>query len=321
MSDILCCTKGLCEDPANPFANLSAEAPDPDIFIGYYHGNPQEPPRINWLWGTPGCLSACLSSVSQEEADLCAARQQFLCTTQDCETADCAGGGGDGGWRPPTGPNAYGTNPPPTANSAQSCASTCPDGLSFTYTVPAGTVLSLSQATSNAIANSLACNSAAVRKLCLSTPAASACLGAAYTSSIEVTGGTPPFLWTELAGMLPPGLSITEQEDTFAQLITGTPTASGDYSFTLQVTDGAGAFMVKTFHISVIEITNSPPAGQTGQVYSFAFTVNGGTPPYTFALASGSLPAGLSLSAAGGITGVPTTAETANFTVSVTDSS
>lgn len=315
MADIPCCVKGLCQDPANPFANLSAEGPDPDVFIGSYHGSLQDPPRLDWLWGTQGCLSFCLSSVSQDEANLCAARQQFQCTTQDCESADCAGEGGDGGWRPPTGPNLYGSNPRPVPSTAQSCGATCADGLEFTYTLPAGTVLNLSQATANAIAHSLACNRAQARKICLSAPAAGACVGSAYTSAIEVTGGTPPYLWTELSGSLPPGLSITEQEDTFAQLITGTPTTSGDYSFTFEVLDAAGAFMVKTFTISVMKITNSPTQGQVGVAYSFQYTVSGGTAPYKFVISGGTLPPGLVMSSSGLITGTPLVDGTNPFTI------
>jgi len=47
---------------------------------------------------------------------------------------------------------------------------------------------------------------------------------------------------------------------------------------------------------------------------------SGGTSPYTWSLSSGSLPAGLSLSSAGQITGTPTTAASSSFTVKVTDS-
>ncbi len=47
----------------------------------------------------------------------------------------------------------------------------------------------------------------------------------------------------------------------------------------------------------------------------------GGTAPYTWALSSGTLPAGLTLNAStGAITGTPTAASTTSFTVQVTDS-
>src|SRR4029450_657240 len=49
-------------------------------------------------------------------------------------------------------------------------------------------------------------------------------------------------------------------------------------------------------------------------------SVTGGTPAYSWSLAIGALPAGLSLSAAGVSSGASNTAGTSNFTVGVTDS-
>ena len=60
--------------------------------------------------------------------------------------------------------------------------------------------------------------------------------------------------------------------------------------------------------------------GSVGTAYSQPLTATGGQIPYTWAVASGTLPAGLNLSAAGVISGTPTTAGAANFTVRVTDS-
>jgi C1A family cysteine protease len=61
------------------------------------------------------------------------------------------------------------------------------------------------------------------------------------------------------------------------------------------------------------------PNGAVGAAYSKTITTNGGTAPYTFALTSGSLPDGLSLSSGGVLSGTPTTAATYNFTVTATD--
>ncbi len=67
-------------------------------------------------------------------------------------------------------------------------------------------------------------------------------------------------------------------------------------------------------------ICDSPPAGVVGVPYSHAFPASGGTPPYTFSIVSGALPAGLTLDPATGIvSGTPTTAATSNFTVQVLD--
>jgi hypothetical protein len=53
--------------------------------------------------------------------------------------------------------------------------------------------------------------------------------------------------------------------------------------------------------------------------YSATLNGTGGVAPYTWAVTSGSLPAGLSLSSGGVISGTPTTAGSASFTVTLTD--
>ncbi len=65
--------------------------------------------------------------------------------------------------------------------------------------------------------------------------------------------------------------------------------------------------------------TASLPNGQVGTAYSQAIAATGGTAPLSFTVSAGVLPAGLNLSAAGVITGTPTSATTASFTVSVSD--
>ncbi|MFL6276736.1 MAG: FG-GAP-like repeat-containing protein, partial [Blastocatellia bacterium] len=67
--------------------------------------------------------------------------------------------------------------------------------------------------------------------------------------------------------------------------------------------------------------TASLPNGTVNTVYAATLQATGGTPPYSWSLTSGALPAGLSLNASTGvISGTPTTAATANFTVQVHDS-
>jgi virginiamycin B lyase len=66
--------------------------------------------------------------------------------------------------------------------------------------------------------------------------------------------------------------------------------------------------------------TPSLPDGVVGTPYSQTLVATGGTPPYTWAILVGSLPAGLTLSPAGVIYGVPTAAGPQTFTVGLTDS-
>jgi sugar lactone lactonase YvrE len=68
--------------------------------------------------------------------------------------------------------------------------------------------------------------------------------------------------------------------------------------------------------------TSGLPEGEVATDYAQVATAGGGAPPYTWSLAAGSLPEGLSLDASSGaITGTPTAIGTSSFTVKVTDSS
>ncbi|MEV8252506.1 putative Ig domain-containing protein [Rhodoglobus sp. NPDC076762] len=60
--------------------------------------------------------------------------------------------------------------------------------------------------------------------------------------------------------------------------------------------------------------SGTPPAPQTDVPYSFALTASG-SPASTFAITAGSLPAGLTLSSEGVISGTPTTAGESTFTI------
>jgi hypothetical protein len=65
--------------------------------------------------------------------------------------------------------------------------------------------------------------------------------------------------------------------------------------------------------------TTALPAATAGAAYTATLTATGGTPPYTWSIASGTLPAGLTLTPGTGvISGTPSTAGTSSFTVMVT---
>jgi Putative Ig domain len=70
---------------------------------------------------------------------------------------------------------------------------------------------------------------------------------------------------------------------------------------------------------TVAVTTTTLPDAALGVAYSQALQVTGGSAPYTWALLTGTLPTGLSLSAAGVISGTPTVAGTYTFTVKATD--
>jgi sugar lactone lactonase YvrE len=156
--------------------------------------------------------------------------------------------------------------------------------------------------------------------LSITTPASlpPAGVGAPYAQILGATGGTPPFAWSIVSGALPAGLTLSTPGT-----INGTPTTSGVSLFTLQATDSTGAIATQSFGLTVtvpMITTNSILLqGTVGLSYSQTLLAAGGTSPYTWALTTGLLPTGLSLSSAGVITGIPSTAGTYNFTVRLTD--
>jgi hypothetical protein len=146
-------------------------------------------------------------------------------------------------------------------------------------------------------------------------------VGTAYQQILAASGGTGGYNWAASAGSLPAGLSLSA-----AGSITGTPAAKGTSNFTVQVTDSSGAKATQPLSIVIatpqlIVTTTSLPNGTVGTAYQQTLAASGGTGGYSWVVSAGSLPAGLSLSAAGSITGTPSAAGTSNFTAQVTDSS
>ena len=72
--------------------------------------------------------------------------------------------------------------------------------------------------------------------LAVSAKLSSATVGAPYSGGITVSGGTPPYTLSISSGSLPPGLSFSATTGT----ISGTPTSSGSFSFTVLATDASG---------------------------------------------------------------------------------
>lgn len=85
----------------------------------------------------------------------------------------------------------------------------------------------------------------------------------------------------------------------------------------------SGAQVTQFQFFQVVSVTlscGSPPSGGVGVPYSHTFAAAAGTPPYAYAITGGALPTGLTLSAAGAISGTPTAAGTFTFTIQATDS-
>jgi hypothetical protein len=147
---------------------------------------------------------------------------------------------------------------------------------------------------------------------------------ASYSATLAATGGTAPYTWSLASGTLPAGLSLAANGQ-----ITGTPSASGISNLTVRVSDSGSPAQSTARALSIaiaappppIAIsTNSLPGGTQNASYSATLAATGGTAPYTWSLASGTLPAGLSVAANGQITGTPSASGISNLMVLVSDS-
>jgi uncharacterized repeat protein (TIGR03803 family) len=99
-----------------------------------------------------------------------------------------------------------------------------------------------------------------------------------------------------------------------------TPTASGTYTYALTCGGTMTGFATLTVP-AMTATTTSLPDATVGAAYSQTLTEQNGLAPFTWAVTSGSLPAGLTLDAStGAITGTPTQPGDSSFTVQVTDS-
>jgi len=154
-------------------------------------------------------------------------------------------------------------------------------------------------------------------------------LNAPYSATLQSTGGTGAVTWSLTTGTLPTGLTLNPSTGA----ITGTPTAPGT-PITVKATDSANPPNSATSALNIVINASTPtffisttqlPNGSAGTPYDQVLTVTGGTSPFTWSVAAGSLPTGLNLSATTGeITGTPSSATAGasfTFTVSVTDSS
>jgi uncharacterized protein (TIGR03437 family) len=110
-------------------------------------------------------------------------------------------------------------------------------------------------------------------------------LGAAYSVTLQAAGGLPTFpvftyhyIWSVASGSLPPGLSLTSSGSTTT--ITGTPSITGFYSFTMQVTDSDGSWAGTTASTNLSIIVPVPTTiFATPAFYSFAYSLGGSVPP------------------------------------------
>jgi alpha-tubulin suppressor-like RCC1 family protein/subtilisin family serine protease len=139
-----------------------------------------------------------------------------------------------------------------------------------------------------------------------------------YSKAIEVSGGSLPYRWEVFNSTLPEGLTL----DAATGALEGIPTRPGYYyTFTIRVTDAAGVRVSRNYTLSVFGIyTSSLSSGLVGAAYSQQLEADGSpTHPYAWSVPPGTMPPGLSLSASGLISGIPTATGVFAFSPQVSD--
>ncbi len=169
-------------------------------------------------------------------------------------------------------------------------------------------------------------------------------VGSPYSFTFTGAGGCGPALpyqFSLIGGTLPPGLTLAS-----SGTVSGTPTNAGGWSFWVNLSDqnppsaswcvpgtaqreftitingpggspnpGPGPAPAPTPALSIT--TSGLPGAMVGAAYSTTLSASGGSGTKTWTVAAGSLPAGLSLSANGVVSGTPTAPGTASFTAKV----
>ena len=136
-----------------------------------------------------------------------------------------------------------------------------------------------------------------------SAPTGTGAVGVAYNFTCTASG-SPASTFTVSAGALPTGLTLAS-----GGAISGTPSAAGTFTGTIQAANGTAPNATQPFSIVITQapaFTSAPPPtnGTVGTAYNFTCTASG-SPASTFTVTAGALPTGLSLSGSGAISGTP----------------
>jgi hypothetical protein len=147
-------------------------------------------------------------------------------------------------------------------------------------------------------------------------------IGLLYHYEIGTHAGCIPHHVSVLSGQLPPGLKLTQIAYETA-LVDGVATETGSFSAWLAVRDcdNRSAETLFTFEVWDRRFgidTKTLPAASAGSPYSFTLATWGIPSNTTWAVTSGALPAGLTLSKEGVISGTATAASSSTFTVQAT---
>lgn len=148
-----------------------------------------------------------------------------------------------------------------------------------------------------------------------------------YAADVTAVGGVAPYTWRVSAGSLPTDVAL-QAGVTQTASVSGTPSEAGTFSFTLQIEDALGTTADLPVEIFIapapLEVPpTSPPTGTAGVPYSTTIRATGGAAPFSWRVAAGGLPPGLTLEPATTnevtVSGTPGAGGTFDATLAVED--
>ena len=147
-------------------------------------------------------------------------------------------------------------------------------------------------------------------------------IGLVYHYEIGTHAGCLPHHLVLDSGQLPPGLALTQLND-HTGLVSGIATEAGTFNAWLELLDceSRSAQALFTFEVWARRFSIATPSlasAALGSPYSATLATSGILSNTTWAVTTGSLPAGLTLSKEGVIAGTPTAAGPSTFTVQAT---
>lgn len=296
-----------CEGSDFPIENYSAEEPELSLVcaVGFAHAVPPlgaNPPECASNYRTDGFAKCCLFG-QYSDALLCAQQAALKQVTDTWRDNEC---------------NPFRR----FCNSVQIATVTCEDGSGFTATVAEGTICDVtSQADVDARALALAQSRARESKFCCPPADVCCCVGESFSRQIDIEGGTGDFTWAPESGAWPTGIDIVSAgTGNRSMIIQGTATVPGVSIISYNISDPAGNILNKTFTIYAIQISTLALNSFTlGVPYSQQLLAIGGSGSYAWRIVTGSLPAGLTMSIGGLISGTPTAATTSTILFEVVD--
>ena len=143
-----------------------------------------------------------------------------------------------------------------------------------------------------------------------------AVVGDAINLPIQASGGSSPVTFTVVSGTLPAGITLSP-----TGVLSGTPGGTGSFPITVRATSAdqqtATVALLLVVRARLAITTVALPNAVRGQTYNAGLNATGADSVYTWFVEAGSLPAGLSMTNLGIVSGTPTTEQVSRFTARV----